>query len=208
MEYIYIIKNLETGKFYLGRTIQPKIRKRQHFNKLKNNNHHCIHLQNAYNKYSEDKFLFLIIETCFNSQKREQELLDIINYKDSYNISKSSLGGGEKEDNPNWKGGKTFCKCGIRINSNSKTCIKCKDIKGKNNPFYNKKHSSTTKSKMRKARLGKYNGNQQKPVVIDNIEYISISEAAKKLKVCAATIIHRIKSKNVKFKDYFYKEKL
>lgn len=56
--------------------------------------------------------------------------------------------------------------------------------------------------------MGKYKGNQQKPVLIDNIEYESVSYAARQLNVCAATIIHRIKSKNKKYNEYFYKEKL
>lgn len=205
MEYIYKILNTINGKFYIGRTIHPNVRKRQHFSMLRKNIHHCIKLQNAYNKYNKEDFIFIIIETCFNSEKREQELLDIINYKDSYNISKSSLGGGIKENNPNWKGGVTFCKCGNRISSVSKTCMRCKDITGKNNPFYGKTHSNEFKQKMSNNMKGNYKGNQEKPVIIENVEYNSVSLASKALNVCPATIIYRIKSNNIKFKNYFYK---
>ncbi len=235
--YIYIIRNSVNGKFYIGSTNNYHKRKLKHFSQLRKNRHHSIHLQRAFNKYKENSFNFILIETCYNNyQIREQELLNSINFKDSYNISKSATGGDLisnhpnrkeiikktteillkaprpkprfKEKNSNWKGGKTFCKCGTRINSNTKTCMKCQDKTGKNNPFYGKCHSKETKLKLSENRKGKYNGNQQKPVVIDNIEYVSVSEAARKLKVCAATIIHRIKSQNIKFKNYFYKEEL
>ena len=234
--YIYIIRNNVNGKFYIGSTNNYHKRKLKHFNQLRKNKHHSIYLQRAFNKYKETSFEFIIIETCYNYQIREQELLDSIDFKDSYNVSKSATGGDMisnhpnrkeiikknteillkaprpkprfKDKNSNWKGGKTFCKCGTRINSNTKTCMKCQDKIGKNNPFYGKHHSKETKLKLSKKMKGKYNGNQQKPVVIDNIEYVSVSEAARQLKTCAATIIHRIKSKNVKFKNYFYKEEL
>ena len=213
MGYLYIIRNKVNDKFYLGSTNNYHKRKINHFSQLRCDKHHSIHLQRAYDKYGEDNFEFIIIETCFNHLEREQELLDIINLrKDTYNISSDATGGNRKprykEENSNWRGGKTFCKCGTRINSNTKTCIKCQDKTGKNNPFYGKTHTKETKLKLSKQKMGKYKGNQQKSVLIDNIEYESVSYAARQLNVCAATIIHRIKSKNKKYNEYFYKEKL
>ena len=235
--YIYIIRNSINDKFYIGSTKNYHVRKLKHFNELRKNKHHSIHLQRAFNKYSEKHFEFIIIETCYNYLKREQYLFDnVIDFKNTYNVSKMATGGDliynhpnkaniikkatenlKKalrpkprfgNENSNWKGGKTFCKCGTRINSNTKTCIKCQDKTGKNNSFYGKNHSEKFKSERSVAMKGVYKGKQEKPVLIDNVEYKSVSYAAKQLKVCAATIIHRIKSKNVKFKYYFYKEKL
>ena len=83
--------------------------------------------------------------------------------------------------------------------------MRCKDITGKNNPFYGKTHSNEFKQKMSNNMKGNYKGNQEKPVIIENVEYNSVSLASKALNVCPATIIYRIKSNNIKFKNYFYK---
>jgi group I intron endonuclease len=234
--YIYMIRNRINGKFYLGSTNNYHTRKLRHFNDLRKNRHHSIYLQRAFNKYSEEDFEFIIIETCFNYQKREQYLFDnVIDLKnDTYNVSNSASGGDlisnhpnreeiikkiteellkapkrtksyKGENNPNWKGGLTFCKCGNRINSNSITCSKCQDKTGENNPFYGRKHSQESKEKMRLASLNKYNGNQEKVILIDNIEYVSISEASRQLSIPTSTICYRIRSKNIKFNNYNYK---
>jgi len=232
--YIYIIRNSVNGKFYIGSTNNYHKRKLRHFNQLRKNKHHSVYLQRAFNKYKEVNFEFILIETCYNYQIREQELLNSIDFKDSYNVSKSATGGDlisnhpnrekiikktteillkaprrkkcyKKENNPNWKGGLTFCKCGNRINSISKTCHKCQDTTGKNNPFYGKKHTKEAKEKMRKAKLNRYSGNQQKVIIINNVEFISINEASRQLKIPASTIYYRINSKNKKFSNYNYK---
>jgi len=236
--YIYIIRNSINGKFYIGSSKNYHVRKLKHFNDLRKNKHHSIHLQRAFNKYSEENFEFIIIETCYNHLKREQYLFDnVINFKNTYNVSKSATGGNliynhpNKDNiikkatesllkapkslprfgktNSNWRGGwKTFCKCGTKIQATASTCTKCHDKSGKNNPFYGKTHSEETKLKHSNFMKGKYHGKQERSVLIENIEYKSVSYAAKQFNVCAATIIHRIKSKNVKFNNYFYKEKL
>lgn len=77
---------------------------------------------------------------------------------------------------------------------------------GDKNPFYGKRHSDETKQKLRETHLGKYNGNQEKSVEINKMTYKSVSFAARQLGVCPATIIYRIKSKNIKFNNYRYKE--
>lgn len=207
MEYIYKIENIINGKFYIGRSIMPNKRKTQHFRMLKNNNHHCRKLQNSYNKYGKDVFKFKIVEQCENSKLREQEILDSLDYTKVYNISKVSEGCGFGVDNPNWKGGisKSYCNCGNNKALNAESCHKCRDRYSKNNPFYGKEHSEETKKLLSKKRKGSYNGNQEKIVVIEDIEYKSISESARILQVSPATILHRIKSLNIKFKNYKYK---
>lgn len=107
--------------------------------------------------------------------------------------------------NPNWKGGKTFCKCGNRISGKSITCSKCRNRNGDKNPFYNKKHSEETKQKISNKRFGKYDGQQNKPIIIDNIEYRSAGEASGFLNIPMTTIRWRIISKNPKFINYKYK---
>jgi group I intron endonuclease len=230
--YIYIILNKINGKFYIGSTKDLHKRKLRHFRELKNNTHHCIHLQRSVNKHGLENFEYICIETSFNYIKREQQILDFLDFNDLYNVSKTATGGDMisnhpnreqliknatqrlqnvkrlprfKENNSNWKGGKTFCKCGNRINSNTIECNKCKDRTGINNPFYNKTHSKESKDKMRVSSLGKFNGIQSKIVIIENMEYSSLSEASRQLGIHVTTICFRINSPNKKFINYNYK---
>jgi group I intron endonuclease len=59
---IYKIENIIEGKIYVGSAKNIKKRKKEHFNALKNNMHKNKHLQNAWNKYAENNFIFKIIE--------------------------------------------------------------------------------------------------------------------------------------------------
>lgn len=59
---IYKIRNVVNGKFYVGSSINSKLRFRQHRKLLRGNRHHCKHLQAAWNKYGEDCFKFEIVE--------------------------------------------------------------------------------------------------------------------------------------------------
>jgi len=110
------------------------------------------------------------------------------------------------EKNPNWKGGKThnYCICGKRIQPEAKTCNKCRPRTDKDNPFYNKSHSIKTKKKISEKRKGKYYGNQNIKFIINDIEYFSLGDASKKLKIPITTILFRLKSKNKRFDKYFY----
>lgn len=60
--YIYLIKNTENGSCYVGQTIVPRKRKNRHFYCLRHNNHVNPHLQNAFNRYGESKFVYEIID--------------------------------------------------------------------------------------------------------------------------------------------------
>jgi group I intron endonuclease len=59
---IYKITNKINSKFYIGSTINFDRRIKDHFRRLKNNNHHSIKLQNSYNKYGEENFIVEILE--------------------------------------------------------------------------------------------------------------------------------------------------
>ena len=109
------------------------------------------------------------------------------------------------EQNPNWKGGvsKKKCKCGKNISPNNKTCSDCRDRSGENNPFYGKTHSDETRKKLSEIRMGKKPTNMRKIIINDTI-YESLSDASKQLGVGSSLIIHRIKSKNDKYRGYEY----
>lgn len=63
---IYQIRNLVNNKIYIGSTSDFYERCRDHFGLLKSNGylHHCKHLQNSFNKYGEQNFIFEVIEFC------------------------------------------------------------------------------------------------------------------------------------------------
>jgi group I intron endonuclease len=112
------------------------------------------------------------------------------------------------ETNPNWKGGTSFkyCECGVKISPINNTCINCRDKSGVNNPFFGKQHAEETKKRLSEKRKGTYNGEQNLPIIIDNVEYRSAGEASKILNIPMVTIRWRVKSKNKKFNNYKYKD--
>lgn len=60
---IYKIVCKNNNKFYIGSTVNVKIRLSKHKRLLKQNKHTNKHLQNCWNKYGEKNFRFEIIET-------------------------------------------------------------------------------------------------------------------------------------------------
>jgi hypothetical protein len=53
--------------------------------------------------------------------------------------------------------------------------------------------------------MGTYNGNQNKPIIIDEVEYRSAGEASRLLNIPMVTIRWRVLSNNKKFEKYKYK---
>lgn len=76
---IYRITNIINKKIYIGSSKCLKDRFYQHSLELRNNTHYNPYLQNSWNKYGEDSFLFEVVEIVdeFSSlQDREQHWLD------------------------------------------------------------------------------------------------------------------------------------
>lgn len=74
---IYKIENKVNGKIYIGSTNNKARRWRKHKWMLKNNRHHNIHLQRAFNEYGSKEFEFSMIEIV---QKGE----NLLNREDFY----------------------------------------------------------------------------------------------------------------------------
>lgn len=94
---IYRIRNSINGHFYIGSSKDIKNRWRQHCYDLNHNQHSSQYLQNAWNKYGKDAFIFEIVEECACIKKalisREQYYIDTLTPE--YNIEQiaySSLG--------------------------------------------------------------------------------------------------------------------
>lgn len=86
---IYAIVNQLNNHKYVGSSKNIRSRIYQHCYKLGKNVHHSIHLQRAYNKYGQDKFIVLILEICEPIRDTliflEQKYLDL---NPEYNIAK------------------------------------------------------------------------------------------------------------------------
>ena len=137
-------------------------------------------------------------------QKRKVEIRKKINVMSD--DDKKKIWSRPKESNGRWEGGISikYCECGREMSYNSKTCSKCRNINGENNPFYNKQHTDETKNKLSESRKGKYCGNQNIEFIIDDNKYSSLGNASKNLNIPITTIRWRLKSKNVKFLNYKY----
>ena len=104
---IYKIINNINGHNYIGSSYKIKTRIRKHFELLRRNMHHSIHLQNAYNKYGKNVFTYEVLEICnkFEILIVEQKYLDeITDWNNVYNVNKLASGGGfELSNHPHEK---------------------------------------------------------------------------------------------------------
>lgn len=102
---IYKITCLGNNKIYIGSASSTKAKSKSkkgffcrwshHLRQLKQNKHHNKPMQNAYNKYGEENFVFEILEFCEPHLciKREQYYLDLLQPfgEKGFNICKNSL---------------------------------------------------------------------------------------------------------------------
>jgi group I intron endonuclease len=96
---IYCIENTINNKKYIGKSKNINNRFRYHKRKLKNNIHENSHLQNSWNKYGSDCFLFYVIEECDELVLSEKEKSYIIHFN-SKNNGYNLTDGGEGVLNP------------------------------------------------------------------------------------------------------------
>ena len=76
---------------------------------------------------------------------------------------------------------------------------------GEENPFFGKHHTEETKEKLREKIKGTQSPSRIS-ISIDNINYVSMTDASKKLSIPLPTILWRLNSKNPKFNNYKYSE--
>jgi len=98
-----MIKNIINNKVYIGQSKELHKRFKRHINELKNNNHHSVHLQRAWNKYNEENFVFEIIEYCTEDGLNEKEIYWInyynaCNYNNGYNNKEGGSHGKYSEE--------------------------------------------------------------------------------------------------------------
>ena len=212
---IYKITNTVNGKVYIGSSIHLDKRWEEHLWYLKNNKHHSIHLQNAWNKYGS--FIFEILLYCDkeNLVFYEQRAIDeyrSLNNLFGYNAAKvqrSDLIGSNYDKmcqrmSESKKGEKHYLwgkKHSEETRKRMSEALKGKNNplygkKGKDSPRYGKKHSEETRNKMSEnhADFSGKNHPRAKPVIANGKHYSTIKEAAFDLQVDPGTIRYRIKT--------------
>lgn len=92
---VYCVLNIVNNKIYVGSSINCARRKNEHSSDLESNRHHSIRLQNSYNKYGLNAFVFKVLEYTIKKDLKQQEQKYINTFKSAdkrfgYNMSTSS----------------------------------------------------------------------------------------------------------------------
>jgi len=77
-QWVYEIKNIKTGKKYIGSTQNFYTRRQSHYICLKKNKHTCVEFQEEYNLYNKKDFVFNILVRCDCKDKRDKLELEFI----------------------------------------------------------------------------------------------------------------------------------
>ena len=94
---VYQIRNTVNGRIYVGSSLDIAARWREHKYDLRMNKHRNHHLQNAYNKYGKEAFVYEVLEILESKEsqfEREQYWIDLkeaCNKKKGYNIQSEVL---------------------------------------------------------------------------------------------------------------------
>ena len=87
---IYQIRNLTSGKLYIGGAKNLRKRSNEHASTLKNNKHANKHLQAAYDESGASNFMFTPLLICAAKDVRFYEQRALDTFKGKYNISPSA----------------------------------------------------------------------------------------------------------------------
>lgn len=144
---IYQIKNLVNGKSYIGSSNNIKKRWTVHISRLNKNRHANPHLQNAWNKYGKNNFLFEIlheVSECCLVNVEQQYLNNIkLNPRRYYNVVYDAAAPSRGKRAPE----KTRKKMSMAHS-------------GKRNHFYGKHHTAESNLKNRNFHIGLYDGSK------------------------------------------------
>lgn len=121
---IYLIKNIQNGRCYIGQSQNIYRRIGAHKRLLRSNKHYNYALQKEWNKYGQDSFDFSVVELCDTSILDEREIYYIKTfnaYQDGYNYD---------------EGGNTRRGYVMSEEARAKMRAHHHDVSGKNNPMY------------------------------------------------------------------------
>lgn len=140
---VYKLLNVKTGKFYIGSSVNIEKRWSTHIAELNANCHNNKYLQNAWNKYGQESFEFIVVEEVDDILKlREREdyylqSTNCTNHRVGYNLLNTS-------------------NIGLGVRASDEVRHKISDAcKGEKNGHYRHKHSIDKRKQIRDARWGK-----------------------------------------------------
>lgn len=84
---VYMFFNMESGKRYVGSSVDIYNRIHEHYHNLKNNKSHNAHFQSSWNKYGEDAFIYSVLEYCNPEIRFSREQYYIDSLKPEYNLT-------------------------------------------------------------------------------------------------------------------------
>ena len=118
MYSIYLIQNKTDGKVYTGQSINYKSRWGTHLWSLRKGNHHCAHLQRAWNKYAEDNFDFTLLQDNLSQDEAnywEKALIDwFADLELAYNPCWNHMGRGEVSEETRQKMSENSLRLGLK----------------------------------------------------------------------------------------------
>jgi group I intron endonuclease len=95
---VYKITCLATQQTYVGSSVMIKYRLSQHKNLLKQNRHYNSLLQQAWNTYGKELFVFEPYVLCPTSELISLEQWAIDNNSNGFNVAKKAYGSGRRSD--------------------------------------------------------------------------------------------------------------
>lgn len=157
MSGIYEIRSvLKPNMFYIGSAVNLKGRKSVHFSLLRDKKHDNIKMQRHANKYGIGDLIFTVIENCNREDLIEREQFYIDGLKPTFNLNpKAGNCFGRKLSS------KTKKKISDKVSAKMpQTRIKLSKSRkgrftGEDNPFFGKKHTEETKTKISNKNKGK-----------------------------------------------------
>jgi len=146
----FIYKIVIKDKVYIGQTIDITKRISQHKNSLLNNKHRNKYLQNYYNKYGAEEFKWNIIEECNESELDDRERFWINHYSSNNRKFGFNMDSGGKSN-------KTVSQETKKLMSKIRKNLY---INPEKNPFYGKKHSDETRTRIGEKQKLRYQTNK------------------------------------------------
>jgi group I intron endonuclease len=168
---IYRIVHVATGRMYIGSAMNLHIRRKNHFNTLRNNKHKNPKLQRAFNKYGPDAFRFEVLEYVLVPElltAREEYWFSKLRPFDSRGFNISPIAGSNLgvKYTP-----EAVEKSRVARTGKKSTPEQCENIgasrRGKPSTNLGRKASEATREKLRNSHLGKTLSEEQKRKVGD-----------------------------------------
>jgi group I intron endonuclease len=214
---IYKIINVVNNKFYIGSAVNFSRRKTRHFSELRTQTHNNSKLQNAWNKYGETSFIFVVVEEIHDKllllEAENRWLKDHVGKDYCYNLGVDATApmlGMSGEASPTW-GYKHTTESLKKIGVASKSRVQSEEEKAKRRQSMKGHHVATSTRAKISATLsgaGNYWYGKKRPehgakvskavVATDpsgkTTEYASISDLREDMKVKPSTVNRALKS--------------